>query len=168
MARLSPDRVHGLALLSTNHKADPVEKRHQCMAMIKMAESHKFRSLNQRFLASFLSPAALADEALVAIVLRMVKGVGWHVFVSQQVAILNRREQSDTLSNYQGKVKILCGILDELTPPQRSREMASLAPHADLRLLAEIRGHLSSLEAPEEINEAVVGLLERVCKRSGA
>lgn len=165
MARLAPDRVHGLALLSTSHKADTPEKRHQRMELIKIAESDKFRGVTQRFVASVLSPAALADEALVAIVLKMAKDIGRHIFISQQTAILNRREQSDTLTHYRGEVTILCGLLDGLTPPELSREMATFAPHADLRLLPEI-GHLTSLEAPTEVKDAVIGLLERVCKRA--
>ena len=62
---------------------------------------------------------------------------------------------------------ILCGLLDELTPPERSREMAALAARADLQILPEI-GHLSSLEAPQAVSDAVIELLQRVCVRAGA
>jgi pimeloyl-ACP methyl ester carboxylesterase len=71
------------------------------------------------------------------------------------------------LAAYQGEVMILCGLLDELTPPERSREMAALAARADLQLLPEI-GHLSSLEAPQAVSDAVIELLQRVCVRAGA
>jgi pimeloyl-ACP methyl ester carboxylesterase len=42
-----------------------------------------------------------------------------------------------------------------------------LSTHADLHLLPET-GHLSSLEAPEAVSEAVIKLLRRVCMRVGA
>jgi pimeloyl-ACP methyl ester carboxylesterase len=167
MARLTPDRTLGLALLSSSHKSDTVEKRRQRMATIKMAETDKFRGVTRHLLSSFLSPAALADELLVARVLQMAQDVGRQVFISQQTAILNRREQSDTLATYRGEVMVLCGLLDELTPPSLSREMAALSTHADLHLLPET-GHLSSLEAPEAVSEAVIKLLRRVCMRVGA
>ena len=167
MARLAPDRVLGLALLSTSHKSDTTEKRQQRMATIEMAETDKFRGVTRHLLGSFLSPAALADELLVAGVLRMAQDVGRQVFISQQTAILNRREQSDTLATYRGEVMVLCGLLDALTPPSLSSEMAALSTHADLHLLPEI-GHLSSLEAPEAVSEAVIKLLRRVCARVGA
>ena len=167
MARLAPDRVQGLALLSTSYKSDTAEKRAQRMATIKMAESDRFRGVTRHLLGSFLSPTALADEALVTRVLRMAQDVGRDVFISQQTAILNRRDQSDTLAAYQGEVMILCGLLDELTPPERSREMAALAARADLQILPEI-GHLSSLEAPQAVSDAVIELLQRVCVRAGA
>ena len=125
-----------------------------------MAESNRFRGVTRHPLGSFLSPTALADEALVARVLRMAQYVGRDVFIRQQTAILNRRDQSHTLAAYQGEVMILCGLLDELTPPERSREMAALAARADLKLLPEI-GHLSSLEAPQAVSDAVIELIQR-------
>ena len=137
------------------------------MATIKMAETEKFRGVTRHLLSSFLSPAALADELLVARVLQMAQDVGRQVFISQQTAILNRREQRDTLANYAGEVMVMCGLLDELTPSSLSREMAALSTHADLHLLAEA-GHLSSLEAPEAVSEAVIKLLRRVCVRVSA
>ena len=162
MARLAPDRVPGLVLLSTSHKSDTAEKRQQRLATIKMAETDKFRGVTRHLIGSFLSPAALADELLVTRVLQMAQDVGRQVFISQQTAILNRREQSDTLATYRGEVMVLCGLMDELTPPSLSREMAALSTHAELRLLAEA-GHLSSLEAPEAVIEVVIKLLRRVC-----
>ena len=125
-----------------------------------MAESYRFCGVTRHLLGSFLSPTALADEALVTRVLRMAQDVGRDVFISQQTAILNRRDQSDTLAAYQGEDD-LCGFLDELTPIERSREMAALAARADLQFLPKI-GHLSSLEAPRAVSDAVIELLQRV------
>ncbi len=167
MARLAPDLVRGLALLSTSYKSDTAEKRAQLSTTIKMAESNRFCSVTRHPLGSFLSPTALADEALVARVLRMAQVVGRDVFISQETAILNRHDQSDILAAYQGEMMNLCGLLDELTPPERSREMAALTAHADLRFLPEI-GHLSSLEAPQIVGDVVIELFQRVCLRAGA
>ncbi len=167
MARLAPDRVMGLALLSTSYKSDTAEKRAQRMATIEMAGSNRFRGVTRHLLSSFLSPTALADEVLVARVLNMAQDLGRDVFISQQTAILNRRDQSDILATYQGEMMILCGLLDKLTPPERSREMAALAVQADLRLLPDI-GHLSSLEAPKAVSDMVIELVQRVCERASA
>lgn len=104
MARLAPDLVRGLALLSTSLKSDTAEKRAQRMATIKMAERSRFRGVTRHPLGIFLSPTALADEVLVARVLRMVQVVGGDVFLSQQTTILNRHDQSDILAAYQGEM----------------------------------------------------------------
>ncbi len=162
MARLAPERVKGLGLLSTNYQSDTAEKRAQRVATIKMAESDRFRGVTRHLLGNFLSPAAMLDEGLVSGVLQMAQTIGQQVFISQQTAILNRCNYSNTLRSYEGEVTILCGLLDQLTPPERSQEMAALAQHASLHLLPGV-GHLSSLEAPEAVSDAVIELLNRVC-----
>ena len=56
---------------------------------------------------------------------------------------------------------VLCGTSDVLTPPKFSIEMADLAPDATLTLLDGI-GHLSSLEAPEAVTNALHELFCRI------
>ena len=53
-----------------------------------------------------------------------------------------------------------CWVIDELTPPDLSVEMAGLLPNWDLKLL-EATGHLSTMEAPEACLAAMQNLIER-------
>ena len=150
MARLAPERIAGLALLNTAYRPDGPERRQQRLATIEMAKSDRFRGVTRHLMKSFLSPAAMADEALVARVIAMAEAVGHDNFVLQQQAILNRRDQSDTLRGLAVPALVLCGSLDTLTPPDISREMAALAPQAELVILDGV-GHLATMEAPERV-----------------
>ena len=161
MARLAPDRVAGLGLLSTNYRDDDAAKKTQRLATIEMAKSDKFRGVTRHLMKSFLSPAAMQDETIIARVQAMAAEIGSAGFVRQQEAILGRRNQADTLAQLRVPTLILCGLLDSLTPPHLSEEMQALAPSAQLELLPEI-GHLSSMEAPAAVNAAIIKLLGQI------
>ena len=161
MARLAPQRLAGIALLNTQHRADPPERRKQREATIDMAQSDRFRGVTRHLMKSFLSPAAMEDETLVARVIAMAEEVGRENFVLQQRAILGRRDQSDTLGALTVPALVLGGGLDTLTPPQASREMAKLIPDAELVIIEEI-GHLSSIEAPDEVTATLNAYLARL------
>ena len=90
-----------------------------------------------------ISQPARSDEALVDNILAMALDIGRVGFVRQQTAILDRRDQRDTLAAFNAPLLVLCGTSDVLTPPKLSIEMANLAPNATLKLLDGI-GHLSS------------------------
>ena len=161
MARLAPQRLAGIALLNTQHRADPPERRKQREATIEMARSDRFRGVTRHLMKSFLSPAALEDEGLVARVVAMAEAVGRENFVLQQRAILGRHDQSDTLRSLSVPALVLGGGLDTLTPPQASRDMAELIPDAELVILEEI-GHLSTIEAPAEVTDILHAYLARL------
>ena len=158
IARQAPDRVAGLALLSTNYRADDAAKRAQRLATIEMAKSAKFRGVTRHLMRSFLSPAAMQDETIIARVQAMATEIGSDGFVRQQQAILGRQDQSETLRNLTVPTLVICGMLDTLTPPHLSEEMHALASNSRLELLPEI-GHLSSMEAPAAVTEALLALL---------
>ena len=163
IARLAPSRLAGIALLNTAHRADTPDRRDQREATIRMAESDRFRGVTRHLMKSFLSPAALADEGLVARVIAMAEEVGRENFVLQQRAILGRRDQTDTLRGLGVPALVLGGGLDPLTPPQASRDIAGLVADSELVILEEI-GHLSTIEAPDEVTR----ILNRFLARLGA
>ncbi len=161
IARQAPERVAGMALLNTSHIGDDANRAAQRRETIKMAQSDKFRGVTRHLMKSFLSPAAMADETLTNRVIAMANAVGRKTFVQQQTAILHRRDQSDTLRAFTAPLLVLCGTLDTLAPPHLSETMAALAPHSELCLLDGV-GHLSTLEAPDDVNAALQGLIRRI------
>ena len=161
MARQAPERLAGLALLNTAYGTDGSDRRQQRLATIEMAQSDRFRGVTRHLMKSFLSPAAMADDALVARMIAMAEAVGRENFILQQQAILNRRDQSDTLRRLAVPALVLCGGLDTLTPPEISRQMATLAPQAELVILEDV-GHLSTMEAPDRVTAHLNAYLARL------
>ena len=67
--------------------------------------------------------------------MQMAETVGQHNFALQQKAISSRIDQRPYLSSYTSPSCVVCGDIDELTPPELSVEMAELLPNCDLKLL---------------------------------
>ena len=160
MARLEPQRMAAMALLSSNCRVDSAENQRQRQQAIALAKVKGFQGNTRHLMPRLLSEAALQDGAIIADVLSMAADIGRIGFVQQQTAIMRRRAQHDTLASFTAPVLVLCGNLDVLTPPNLTIEMASLAPQAELCLLNGI-GHLSSIEAPKAVTNALESLFER-------
>lgn len=161
--RLAADRIRGIGLLSTAADQDTDKKKKMRKELIRLSSIGKFKGVTPRLLPQFLSPAALEDEALTLRVMEMAAEVGQENFALQQNAIMGRRDQRDILPDYYRPALVLCGLIDVLTPPEKSEEMASLLPNAELVLLPEI-GHLSTLEAPQACSAALRQLILRANK----
>ena len=161
LARLAPDRLDGMALLSTGPHADDERQKRIRRELVRMATMGKFKGVTPRLLSRFLSPAALKNETLSSAVMAMGEAVGQHNFALQQQAIMNRHDQMDTLAQFQKPSLVLCGDLDELTPPELAYQMADVLTDVELVILPNV-GHLSAMEAPDEVTAALLRLLGRI------
>ena len=96
MARLAPERMAAMALLSTNARVDNEERRGERRRTIKLATQRGFKGITRNLLSQLISQPARSDEALVDNILAMALDIGRVGFVRQQTAILDRRDQRDT------------------------------------------------------------------------
>ena len=159
-ARLDAERVRGIGLFSTSAQADTPDKIKMRQELVRLSSVGRFKGVTPRLLPKFLSPQALKDETLTQSVMQMAAEIGQHNFALQQQAIMQRRDQRTHLPEFKGPCVVVCGELDELTPPDLSEEMAELLPDCVLSLLPGI-GHLSTMEAPEACLAAMQSLIKR-------
>ena len=159
-ARLDASRVKGLGLFSTGARADSEDRRKMRTELIRLSAIGKFKGVTPRLLPKFLSPQALQNKQLTKTVMQMAEAVGQHNFVLQQKAISSRIDQRPYLPSYVGPSCVICGEIDELTPPDLSVEMADLLTNCELKLL-KATGHLSTMEAPDACLAAMQSLIER-------
>ena len=152
--REAPGRVSRVALLDSSARPDSAEQTARRKALIKLAQSGKFKGVTPRLLPLLIHPGRLGDRALTGTVMAMAERVGHAAFLRQQNAILKRPDGRPDLPRIACPALILCGRQDALTPPALSREMAEAIPGARLVELDEC-GHLASLEQPEAVNDAL-------------
>ncbi|MPZ10278.1 MAG: alpha/beta fold hydrolase [Kiloniellaceae bacterium] len=153
MAR-APQRVSRLAVLDSRFQTDGAAEASRRRGLIELAEKGEFKGITPRLLPLFIHAARLDDAALTGTVEAMAERVGKDAFISQQRAIMGRRDHSATLVAIRVPTLVLCGRQDALTPLADHQALA--AGIADARLVVvEDCGHLSTLERPDEVNAAL-------------
>ena len=165
IARIAPDRILGLGLLSTGATSDTKLKKLQRKKLINLSNIGKFNGVSSNMLKNFLSTKAYESEKILNLIKSMAIQVGKDNFVNHQIAIMNRIDQRNTLKNFSKPSLILCGKLDVLTPYYLSIQMFGLLKNCELRILPNI-GHLSSLEAPNQVTEAIYSLIKNIREAS--
>lgn len=155
LMRLAPERVTRLALLDTSAKGPTPETDAVRLRLIALCEKGRFESVCNELWTRLVAPFRQGDASLRTIADRMALACGPEVFIRQQQAIMKRPDSRAGLSAIKVPVLVLAGALDVITPPDHSVEIAGLiGKNASLKLI-EGCGHLSTLEAPEAVNQAL-------------
>jgi pimeloyl-ACP methyl ester carboxylesterase len=84
----------------------------------------------------------------------MMRDTGPDAFVRQQRAIMRRPDSRPMLPGIEIPTLVLVGEQDAITPPELAREMAEAVEWASLVVVPDC-GHLSSLERPEAVTQAL-------------
>jgi pimeloyl-ACP methyl ester carboxylesterase len=157
--RQAPERVCRLALLDTSARADPPEARENRERLIELARSGRFEAVHQALWPRLVHPSRLSDGALEAVVREMEEETGPEAYIRQQRAIMARPDSRDLLPGIEIPTLVLVGAEDQITPPDLAREMAEAVEWASLVVIPEC-GHLSTLERPEAVTEAMRAWLD--------
>lgn len=152
--RQASERVVKLALLDTTARPDTQEKAAQRREAISKARERGVRKVLEAMLPNLLHPDHVNDPDLRERLTRMAEELGVDVFERQQTAIMNRRDSRSLLAKIRCSTLVLCGREDKLTPPELAREMADGIPDSRLGIV-EKSGHLSAIEQPERVTEAL-------------
>ena len=158
--RLAPERVAGLALISSSARAEPQEALAGRQKSIDLAQ-RDFARLLTNMRPFMLSPANIGNPGLNAALDAMMLEVGAEAFARQSRAVMGRADSRALLPSITCPTLLVCGRDDKVTPPKYSEEMAAAVPGAVLELLDQV-SHLSLMEAPDRITELLKAWLHRV------
>jgi pimeloyl-ACP methyl ester carboxylesterase len=155
--RQAPQRVKRIAMLDANPRGELPENvplRHQQINNIAQGGVESLKTLvSQQLMPNYVfdSEQQLKLEPLV---MEMALDVGTDEFINQWRALASRTDSWSTLKDIRCPTLILCGVHDALCNEKLHRDMALEIKHAKLEIVAEA-GHLSTLDAPEQVNEAL-------------
>ena len=155
LLRQAPERIERLALLDTTARPDTAEQTARRQALIELARGGRFGEVADLLYPGFVAPDRIDDQGLRAQVRAMAADTGAEAFIRQQTAIMHRVDSRPHLAAIACPTLVLVGAADQLTPPDRAREMAAAIRGARLAEVPD-SGHLSTLEQPQRVNAALV------------
>lgn len=153
--RQAPDRVAKLALLDTGAGPEVPERTTQRKPLIQLAQQGRFAAITDDQFPLLVHRTRHGDIALKATVRAMNEETGPQAYCRQQQAIMGRADSRSGLAAITCPTLVLVGDDDQLTPPVLAHEMAAGIAGARLVVVPEC-GHLSTLERPQAVNEALV------------
>jgi pimeloyl-ACP methyl ester carboxylesterase len=160
VSRLAPHRVDRLALLNTNPHADPDDNKARRAKTVARAQAGAFAEIVEELLLALVHPSHVGRPDVADTHRSMAYRSGPAVFAQQQQAIMERRDQRNLLPALTMPALVLCGADDRLTPPLAHQEMAAAMPNAVLEVIPDC-GHLSTLEQPDAVTQALRNWLEK-------
>ena len=125
---------------------------------------HRTRGAAKSVIGPILRAASYGDEKISPSVVAFSEKMMHDTPIATLVEFLHALEVHDEAEALPTLAKvptlIACGDRDLLTPVEHSQRMAEVLPKSELVIVGGA-GHLVQLEAPEEIDEALVRLVER-------
>jgi len=158
MLRQAPQRISHLALLNTNDGADNEVGRGKREADFQRAQEEGLEHFMRHEMAPrYLHPDNAGRRDLEDTIVNMALDCGAARWREQLDLLTTRQNARPLLAEISVPLLVACGAGDRICPPALHREMAAAAG-LEARIFAG-SGHLSTLESPGEVNQALAGLL---------
>jgi len=151
-ARLYPERISGLGLVSSQVLADPPDRKD---GRYKSAAEVSEKGIGG--VVETMAPKFTSDERLQAFARDAMERQQPAAFIGALKAMAERMDSTPLLQSFKFPVVIIHGKADALIPIDRAREVKNAVPHAHLVEL-ESAGHIPMLEAKEETARALKNL----------
>lgn len=155
-AHAFPGRLAGLGLIGTQAGADKPEKR---QGRMKLADEIKRRGI-ERATAS-LPEKFSPNPDLVPVVREYFLKSNPSTLIASLKGMAERPDMTEQLSNIRVPALVMLGDKDQMVSPEATRTMNQLLPWSWLVELPGC-GHMLSLEAPEQVADAIHKLLHTV------
>lgn len=163
--RQAPDRITHLALLNTTARQDTAgQVRKNQMKRVVAGELSLV--LREELKPQYLAEANRKPSTL-SLLESMGQQLGVDAFVQQTMALTIRRDAFDVLGEIRCPTLVLAGADDRVCPVDRHEEIARQVKGSKLQIL-ESCGHISTLEKPDEVSNALQQLLELRAVRDGS
>jgi pimeloyl-ACP methyl ester carboxylesterase len=158
--RLAPDRVSHLALLDTGYKARAAgaagdEEARKRQALLDIARTYGVRAMATQWVQGMVDPSRLSDAVLLEAIVAMFARKSAGIFAGQIRALLGRPDATPVLRSVQVPTVVVCGRADSWSPLAQHEEIAALLPTPVPVQVIEQAGHMSTMEQPAAVAQAL-------------
>jgi len=162
IARLFPERLRGLMLLSTKAGADSAEgKANRDKSIAEVKESGPAPIADGMY-PKFLAPASYTEQPAVAAELKeIMKGATREGVMAALTAMRDRPDSTPLLPSIKVPTLVVHGKEDNVIPFSEAEAMAKAIPNSGLHLIDKA-GHLPNMEQPAEFDRIVSEFLRKV------
>jgi pimeloyl-ACP methyl ester carboxylesterase len=160
-AQQAPGRVAALALLGTTARPESDDMRGIRENAIALFEQGRVAEVIEPNVHFAFHPEHAKDAVLSAAYLEFVLRAGADQLIRQNRAVIVRPDARKHLPRLHCPVLVMHGEDDQLVPFDNAREIASLAPRAQLIPVARC-GHMLTMEQPAFVNETLSRWLREV------
>lgn len=161
LMRQAPERVTKLALLNTNARPPRLDQLEVWQRLSTMTQQGQFPEVVEQHVQSVLSASDRQGEAaLTATIRHMAQRIGPEAFLHQLAFQAQRPDSRIDLPYISCPTLVLVGREDVVCPLALHEEIATGIPNATLVVIEQC-GHLSSLEQPRAVTEALRSWLGR-------
>ena len=160
-ARQAPERIAGLALLGTTARPETPDMRQLRETAIELFAQGRAEEVIGANVGFAFHPDQALDAVLVRSYLDFVLRAGADQLIRQNRAVIHRPDARLHLPQLRCPTLVLCGDSDQLTPPDYSREIATLVVGAEVMSVPRC-GHMLTMEKPDFVNAALQAWLRKL------
>lgn len=153
--RRAQERVAGMVLCDTKAEADTPEARQVRMDAIEGVKSNGVGPVAEAMVPKLLGQSSHERHPeLASEIDTIIRDTKPEAIIHAQQAMADRPNSIETLSSISVPVLMLFGDEDAITPPSFGQTMSEHLPQCTLTVIP-FAGHLSPLEQPDSVNEAI-------------
>jgi pimeloyl-ACP methyl ester carboxylesterase len=167
MVRLAPERVVKLALIDTGIHPRREGEETSRQVMVDLAFNEGMEALADRWLPPMVHEGRINDRALMEPLKAMVLRATPEQHERQIRALLNRPDARGAIADIACPTLVMVGRQDRWSPLAQHQEIAALVPKAELVIIEE-SGHMSLVEQPEQVSDALLRWLGYKNEQTGA
>jgi pimeloyl-ACP methyl ester carboxylesterase len=151
----APERIIKLALLDTALHPAAAGEQAKRQALIELAQEKGMAELARSWSPPMVHPDRQQDAAFMQSIFAMIESYSVENFQNQVRALLTRPDATPFLARAPTGTLVLCGREDSWSPPSRHEDIARALPDQPAVTLIEYSGHMSTMEQPEAVTQAM-------------